>query len=188
MKKVIKYFYMLIFHPYILLTNIKSKYLFIRKGANINHSRQILFGNNVSIGNQVRINFFKESAKLIFGNNAYIGHKVSFLLGGSIMIGQDTIIASHVCIASENHGVNPESPIPYKDQELICSNVIIGSGCWIGEKVVILPGVNIGNKCVIGAGAIVTKDIPDYSIAVGNPARVIKKYDFDEHRWRKMDD
>jgi lipopolysaccharide O-acetyltransferase len=188
MKKVIKYFYMLIFHPYLLLSNFRSKFLFIRKGANINHSRQIVFGNNVSIGNQVRINFFKENAKLIFGNNTYIGHRVSFLLGASIIIGQDTIIASNVCIASENHGMNPELSIPYKDQELICSDVSIGHGCWIGENVVILSGVNIGNKCVIGAGAIVTKNIPDYSIAVGNPARVIKKYDFDERRWRKMDD
>lgn len=47
----------------------------------------------------------------------------------------------------------------------------------------VMPGVTIGKKCVIGAGAIVTKDIPDYSIAVGNPARVIKEYDFEEHEW-----
>lgn len=69
------------------------------------------------------------------------------------------------------------------DQKLSCKNVIIDDGCWIGEKVCILPGVRIGKKSIIGAGAIVTKSIPDYSIAVGNPARVIKYYNFDKKRW-----
>lgn len=52
--------------------------------------------------------------------------------------------------------------------------IVIGEDCWIGSNVTILGGVKIGNGCVIGAGSIVTKNIPDYSVAVGNPARVIK--------------
>ena len=64
--------------------------------------------------------------------------------------------------------------------------ITVGDNCWIGEKTTILPGVNIGKGCVIGAMSVVTKDIPDYSIAAGNPARVIKRYDFEAHEWKKV--
>ncbi len=74
-------------------------------------------------------------------------------------------------------------------------NVVIGNGVWIGDSVVVLPGVKIGNGAVIGAGSIVTKDIPDYAVAVGNPARVIKMRfsekvceELKEVRWWEWDD
>ncbi len=72
------------------------------------------------------------------------------------------------------------------DQPLILGNVKIGEGCWLGENVLVLPGKKIGKKCIIGAGAVVSHDIPDYSLAVGNPARVVKKYDFVEHQWKSV--
>lgn len=68
-------------------------------------------------------------------------------------------------------------------QPLVASPVTIGRGCWIGEKVSIMPGVVLGNKCVVGANSVVTKSFPDYCIIGGIPARIIKKYDFIEHRW-----
>jgi lipopolysaccharide O-acetyltransferase len=99
------------------------------------------------------------------------------------MIGNSVLIASNVLISSENHGMNPESDIPYMDQDLIARDVVIKDGAWIGQNVCILPGVTIGEKSIIGAGSIVTKSIPDYCIAAGNPAKVIKKYDFSSHKW-----
>ena len=122
------------------------------------------------------------------GNNCYIGFGFTILAGtgAKINIGNDVLIASNVLITNENHGINPDDLNEYMNQKLYCKNVSIGDGCWIGEKVCILPGVNIGKKCVIGAGAIVTKSVPDYSIAVGNPARVIKKYDFNKHSWENI--
>ena len=121
--------------------------------------------------------------EIIIGDGCNIGQRFSILAGGKVHIGNGVLIASDVLITSENHSIDPEAGALYMDQPLICKDVIIKNGCWIGEKVVIMPGVVIGEKSVIGAGSVVTKNIPDYSIAVGNPAKVIKQYDFENHKW-----
>ncbi|RGL06959.1 acyltransferase [Bifidobacterium pseudocatenulatum] len=95
----------------------------------------------------------------------------------------DVLLASNVFITDYNHGMSPVAN-SYLDNPLdISDGVIIGSGAWIGNNVIILGGVSIGEKAVIGAGAVVTKSIPAYSIAVGNPARVIKQYDHKRGEW-----
>lgn len=119
---------------------------------------------------------------ITIGKNVFVGNRCSFLAGEKITIGDDCLIASDVFICSENHGINPHAK-SYSENELIIKPVLIGEGCWIGEKVSILPGVTIGKKSIIGTGSVVTKDIPDYSIAVGNPAKIIKRYDFDQQKW-----
>lgn len=124
--------------------------------------------------------------RIEIGNRCYICYYFTILNASSVSIGDDVLIASHVMISSENHGIDPESDIPYMHQPLISQPVVIGDGCWIGEKVCILPGVSIGKKCIIGAGSVVTKSIPDYSIAVGNPAKVIKRYNFTIHNWENI--
>ena len=57
---------------------------------------------------------------------------------------------------------------------------------WIGEKVTVLPGITIGEKSIIGANSVVTKDIPPFCIAAGNPASIIKRYDFEKHEWVRV--
>ncbi len=150
----------------------------------------IVIGNNTTILSNSRLSTYGNSKQPLIniGNNCYIGFGFTILAGtgAKINIGNDVLIASNVLITNENHGINPDDLNEYMNQKLYCKNVSIGDGCWIGEKVCILPGVNIGKKCVIGAGAIVTKSVPDYSIAVGNPARVIKKYDFNKHSWENI--
>ncbi|MDD6194985.1 MAG: acyltransferase [Lachnospiraceae bacterium] len=151
---------------------------------------------HMSVGDNTRINKFARlqcysqngaDGKIILGKGCYIGFRFTILSGpgAQVCLGDDVLIASDVMISSENHGMNPEDSTPYMDQPLTSASVEIGDGCWIGEKVCIMPGVTIGKKSVIGAGSVVTKSIPDYSIAVGNPARVIKRYDFDMHKWVK---
>ena len=77
--------------------------------------------------------------------------------------------------------------IRYEAQKLDVKTVNIGKNCWIGEKAIIMPGVSIGDNAVIGAGSVVTKSVPADSIAVGNPARVIKKFDYIEKKWKKAE-
>ncbi len=73
----------------------------------------------------------------------------------------------------------------YKYQEMICGEVSIENGCWIGDNVIILAGAKIGEKTIVGAGSVIATSIPSYSIAVGNPAKVIKHWDFNNSKWIK---
>ena len=157
----------------------------------ISHPDKISIGNNVKILDNARISIYdventNESVVQI-EDECYIGYNLSILALAKIHIGRKVLIASNVLITSQNHGINPESTEYYMDQALNGKEVYIGEGSWIGEKTCILPGVNIGKKCVIGAGSVVTKDIPDYCISAGNPAKIIKQYDFEQHKWKKVD-
>lgn len=190
LKRRIKYIWMLILHPILFFRFTITSNLFVGKNADIRYSKKMEVGKNVSFGYETRINFFenrKNSKKQLFvGAGSYICNRCSFIVGETISIGECVLIASDVVIVSHNHGTNPELEIPYSNQPLNCQPIKIENGVWIGEKVVVLPGVTIGEKSIVGAGAIVTKDIPPYCIAVGNPAKVIKKYCFKKHEWENI--
>ena len=163
--------------------------------AFVTHRECIFIGANTVILKWSRIQNFNpqdhrsisaSGCKIVIGDRCYIGFHFTILNSSQITIGNDVLIASQVIITSENHGINPESDIPYMNQPLESRNVEICDGCWIGEKVCIMPGVKIGKKSIIGAGSIVVRSIPDYCIAAGNPAKVIKKYNFETHNWEKV--
>lgn len=109
--------------------------------------------------------------KIILGEN--IGINVnSILIGwGGIEIGKNTLLGPNVQIYSITHDYKKLGEEFYKG---IPKKVFIGESCWIGGGVLIMPGINIGNNVVIGAGSVVTKDIPNNVIAYGNPCKVIK--------------
>lgn len=165
-----------IYKPYLQLSGLKN----------------VVIGDNVTILNNVRIAVYGDSdnSSIIIGDRCYIGFGFTILSKASnkIIIGDDVLIASNVCITNENHGINPENETPYMNQDITGNDISIGDGSWIGQNVCILPGVVIGKKSIIGAGSVVTKSIPDYSIAVGNPARVIKIYNFSNHCWERVKD
>ena len=178
------------------LPSFKKRFASFGEGSVIHYPSLITEHENISIGKNTtilansRIQIYNaltgREAKIAIGSNCYFGFHLTILAGGSINIGDDVLIASNVLITCENHGMNPESKIPYMNQPLKCKDVSIGEGSWIGEKVSVMPGVKIGKKCVIGTNAVVTKSIPDYSMALGIPARVIKKWNFKKHEWEKV--
>lgn len=186
---------MFLFHGFLLFRckNI-GKNFYLGKRAKINKYKYLTIKDNVRIGDDARLSFYdvynneKLSPSLYIGQRTYIGDHFTVLCADEVILEDDVLIASFVMISSENHGINPESTLPYGKQSLTTNKVKISKGVWIGERVSILPGVTIGEKSIIGTGSVVTKNIPAYSIAVGNPARVIKKYCFVDHVWKNKED
>lgn len=138
----------------------------------------IEFGSNVSLGSGTIIECTGVIREL--GESLKIGSHVGFAqncfieVRGNITIGDDCIFAAGVSMAAENHIYqDPEKPI--RLQGAVRKGIVIGCDCWIGTKAVILDGVTIGEGCIVAAGAVVTRDIPPFSVAGGVPAKVIKK-------------
>lgn len=104
---------------------------------------------------------------------------------GPVHIGNDVILAQNVVISALNHNYQDITNC-ITNQGVNVAEVTIDSNVWVGANCVILSGVHIGEHVVVGAGSIVTKDIPPYCVVVGNPARVIKKYDFQLKQWIKV--
>ena len=137
----------------------------------------ITVGNNFSLGRNSIIEctgVIRElGEELIIGDNVGIAANAFIAMRGKVEIGSNTIFGPNVSIHAENHNFsNIDKPI--KLQGATRKGVKIGEDCWIGSKVVILDGVTIGSHSIIAAGAVVTKDIPEYCIAGGIPAKVIK--------------
>ena len=132
------------------------------------------------------------SPKLIIGDRGSVGEYVHIGCNHRIVIGDDVLMGSKIYITDHNHGVyrgdTLESPdIPPADRRLTENeSVQIGDRCWIGEFVTILPGVTIGEGCIIGSHSTVTHDIPANSIAVGSPARVVKQWNEKEKKWLRV--
>lgn len=113
-----------------------------------------------------------------YGKHIRVGKKFFANFGLTVLdeayvtIGDDCFIGPNVGIYTACHSTDPDERVTRDEW---AKPVTIGNDCWIGGHVTILPGVTIGNRCTIGAGSVVVSDIPDGSIAVGNPAKVIKK-------------
>lgn len=120
---------------------------------------------------------------VIIGNQTRIGLRSTII--GPVRIGNHVILAQNIVISGLNHRYeDPECPI--HQQGVNTATVVIGNDSWIGANSVITAGISIGKHVIIGAGSVVTKDIPDYSVVVGNPARIIKKLDTSSGKWIKI--
>lgn len=130
-----------------------------------------LFGDNIGEHSYVAAPLNGAAIEhLKIGNNVFINANLLAMSRGSITIEDDVQIAGNVSLLSNNHDL-------YDRQVLLCKPIVIRKGAWIGANVVVLAGVEIGKHAVVGAGSVVTKDVPDYSVVVGNPAKVIKTLD-----------
>ena len=137
----------------------------------------ITIGNNFSLGRNSIIEctgVIRElGEELVIGENVGIAANAFIAMRGKVKIGDNTIFGPGVSIHAENHNFN-DTNIPIRKQGATRKGVVIGEDCWIGSKAIILDGVKIGNHAIVAAGAVVTKDVPDYAIVGGVPAKVIK--------------
>lgn len=112
------------------------------------------------------------SPTLVIGNNSGIG--ANSIIGRGTTIGDNVMMGPECYIYTRNHAFS-RTDVPMREQGMQdFKPVTIGNDVWIGARVTILPGVKIGNGCIIGAGSVVTKNLPDFAIGGGNPARVLK--------------
>lgn len=108
--------------------------------------------------------------RIKIGKNVIINSNLLAMARGGIIIEDDVQIAANVQLLTNNHD-------PYDRAILPCSPIHIQKGAWIGAGATVLPGISIGRHAIVGAASVVTKDVPDYAVVVGNPARVIKTLD-----------
>jgi acetyltransferase-like isoleucine patch superfamily enzyme len=137
--------------------------------------------------------FSKDDIKVLhIGKNFQINDYVHITAMKNVTIGDNVLMASKIYISDCSHGSyfgdendsNPKT-IP-KDRPLFSKPVVIKDNVWLGEFVSVLPGVTIGTGTIVGANSVVSKSLPDYVIAVGSPAKPIKKYNFESQRWQKI--
>lgn len=119
---------------------------------------------------------------VFIGEGSGVG--ISTVIIGPVKIGNFSMTAQHVVISGLNHGYQDVS-MPPRHQKVTTQQITIDDNVWIGANCVVTAGVTIGKHSVIGAGSVVTRDIPPYSVAVGNPAKVIKQYNFTTQLWEK---
>lgn len=120
---------------------------------------------------------------VIIGNNSLIGMGNTII--GPIQIGNNVIFAQNIVASALNHEYR-DPDLPIQAQPILKAAIIVEDDCWIAANAVITAGVRIGKHSVIAAGAVVTKDIPPYSVAVGNPAKVLKQYNFETKNWERI--
>ncbi len=143
------------------------------KNVTLNKGSLISFTGNATIGNNSLITAI--GGQIIFGKNFSGSQDVIYNcdLGGKLEFGDDCLVGPRSIFRTSNHNFISRK-ILIRNQGHTAKNIRIGNDVWIGANALVLPGVTIGSHSVIGAGSVVTKDVPEFAIAVGNPARVIK--------------
>lgn len=137
----------------------------------------IVIGNDVKLGNYTIVrctgNLKQIGKGVCIGDHSGFGDFCFFGASGGIRIGNNVIAGQNVRFHSSNHNFD-RVDIPIKDQGVTSKGIEVDDDCWIGSGAVFLDGVKVGRGCVIGANSLVNKNIPPYSVAVGNPVRVLK--------------
>jgi len=159
-------------------------------------AKHIAFGKRFVAGTNLRIEVLAllpaQKPSVVIGDYTKFNDNIHIGCITKISIGSNTLLGSHILIEDHNHGVykgegDHESPcIPPEERRYSYDGIEIGDNVWIGDHVCVLSGAKIGNGAVVGAMSLVNSVVPPYTMVVGVPARVIKKFNFDNKRWEKV--
>lgn len=183
MKDILRFCNYYYVHPLIRLLKlwiVRYKYFYSHIETNcieVDDIKAFNIGKRSSIRKNTIINISSKTykARLRIGDGTYIGENNNLRAAdGEILIGNNSFIAQGVTVVTSNHGIRKDLLIAQQGWVSKKSKITISDDVWIGANAVILPDVAIGKGAVIAAGSIVTKDVPDYAIVAGNPARIIK--------------
>ena len=174
----------------------KRKFGEISSSSHIISPLRIDGGKNIFIGKNVFVAYKtwlaalpltgERECRLEIHDGVILGHFNHIYATKKIIIEKNVLTADKVYISDNLHGYE-DITIPIKNQPIIQNGeVLIGENSWLGENVCVL-GSSIGKHCVIGSNSVVTKNIPDYCVAVGVPAKIIKRFCFETGLWRKTD-
>jgi acetyltransferase-like isoleucine patch superfamily enzyme len=133
--------------------------------------QNVTLGQRTVLEASVVLKLVEATARLSAGENVFFGRGTIFDIAGNITIGDGTLIAPGCFITDHNHGIKSDATI--WQQPCIQKDVRIGTGVWLGAKVIVLPGVSIGDGAVVAAGAVVTHDVEPMAIVAGVPARLV---------------
>lgn len=166
----------------------------IRLPFDIRNNRYIKIGKGFTTGIGCRLEAYPENKNKVLhiGENVQINDYVHISAMENVTIGNNVLIASKVFISDLNHGsygadnIHDSPNTPPNKRKLFCSPIKIEDNVWLGEFVSVLQGVTIGKGTIVGANSVVSKSLPSYSIAVGVPAKVIKKYNFENGKWERV--
>ena len=120
---------------------------------------------------------------IIIGDRTRIG--LGNTLIGPVTIGNDIMLAQNVVMSGLNHGYE-DITMSIHDQKVTTAQITIEDEAWIAANSVIVAGVTVGKHSVVAAGSVVTKDVPPYSIVGGNPAKLLKQYNFESKKWERV--
>jgi acetyltransferase-like isoleucine patch superfamily enzyme len=143
--------------------------------------------NKFSLGQESTIEDFTAInngvGDVIVGDRTRIG--LSNILIGPVHVGNDVRLAQNVVLSGLNHNYR-EIDSPIHKQGVSTKPIVVEDESWIGANVVIVPGITIGKHSIVAAGSVVTKNVPPYSVVAGNPARLLKQFDFNTKQWKKI--
>ena len=160
---------------------------FLVEGAKyISIDKKVYVRSNAWMSALSQENNKSDDVKLSIGESTYIGRNAHIVALKNIRIGKNVLIGDNVYIA-DNYHVFDRFDLPYKDQGIgFKSEVVVGDGSWVGENVCIISS-KIGKQCIVGANSLVIDDVPDYTMVVGSPARIIKKFNHRSKIWQRVD-
>ncbi|MCX9449919.1 acyltransferase [Vibrio cholerae] len=154
-------------------------------------SGTVVYGKNVSLhyfGNFLVFKNKNLNAKIVLGDDVYVGKFFDLHTSSKITLSDGVVLSDYVYMSTVAHGISPRDGFIMKQDWYDRGEIYIGENSFIGHGAKVFGNVTLGEWCIVGAGSIVTKSFPSFSMIAGNPARLIKKYNNETNCWESVSD